>query len=141
MPRFHYGHGGRRRGSGRKQKSQTLGPPQPNALTRFFRTPDRHPRHDTNPSTPPVAEPNNPTTPNNLTTPTTQTNLTTSTKQTTNTLGLTNGDGVENVTQMPRNVRDDNRPNYNAEEMIDETIFMSGKNFFIKEFTDTTSNY
>ena len=129
MPRFHHGHGGRRKGSGRKQKSQTLGPPQANALTRYFQTPDRQPRTNTNPSTPSnnilaFEEPNNPTTPRtqNLTTPTIPVAA-----ETTNTLRLTNGDGVENVTQIPRNVRDDNHPNYNAEEMIDETIFMSGK--------------
>ena len=72
-------HGGKRRGSGRKQNIQTLGPPQANALTNYFQTPlRRNPRRNASSSTPAnnilaVAEPNNPTTPNNPPTPTTHT--------------------------------------------------------------------
>ena len=109
-------HGGSRAGSGRKRRSETLGPPQGHSITNYFTSPTR-----ANTATPNRTD-NTPELPvQNPATATTATNVTTETPPRPNTATTHN----PNATAAQADQY--NRPNCNADDMFDETVFIKGR--------------
>ena len=111
MSSFRRKHGGSRQGSGRKLRSQTLGPPQSHSLTNYFST--------TGTSS---------TANSNLTTTARRPTRQTATQNTSHTTTTAHTSQRTNATRqpIPNNVQN-NVPNNNADEIVDESIFMTGK--------------
>ena len=107
-------HGGSRPGSGRKLRSQTLGPPQANSLTNYFNTNNAN-------ATPPV-----PTPPVPINRPIRNSQTAARDAYITE---VREAERAREADPVQIRVRDNipNRPNVNAEEVFDESIYMNGK--------------
>ena len=108
-------HGGSRAGSGRKLRSQTLGPPQEHSLNNYFTSPTRanatQQRRTHNTPELPVQNP---------------AAATTATTASTQPLPRTNAT-TPNPNATTAQTNEYIRPNSNADDMFDESVFIKGR--------------